>query len=36
MEEGSFQVWRQEEQGGGQVHLPLVQATYGMVHAQAV
>ncbi len=26
----------QEEQGGGQVHLSLVQASYGIVHAQAV
>jgi hypothetical protein len=30
MEEGPSQVWRQEEQGGGQVHLPLVRASYGM------
>jgi hypothetical protein len=34
--EGPSQVRRQEEQGGGQVHLPLVQASYGMVHAQAI
>ncbi len=36
MEEGASQDQRQEEQGGGQVHLPLVQASYGMVHALAV
>jgi hypothetical protein len=29
MEEGAPKGCRQEEQGGGQVHLPLVQASYG-------
>jgi hypothetical protein len=31
MEECAPQGQRQEEQGGGQVHLPLVQASYGIV-----
>ncbi len=36
MEEGAPKEQRQEEQGGGKVHLPLVLASYGMVHAQTV